>query len=379
MVNLPPQSNPAAPKYRLYPVATNDDSSLNLFGNALPSGGEERGSTQSISDTIQQVEEPHPERCLARTVRIMRVLRAEELFGTPVKAKEFINSLDYGEFKRYLDFVNGVERGIPLGERGQVSSSIVQSSSILFGTSTEYQPPHKEHRKQLLEMAFNKAKEVEDPQMAALTLGLAINAVHYFADGNGRTARMVYSLLSKGYDGSGESQEYYSGILENGKGREIVNPNPALSRLDKIIKGEMFKRCAAKYGFGDSAPSYVDEGYDCFFAEDRSPENLKVSDAVGSAERRALHEVLSSGWSMVSLMIAFSPERVNQHLKTDPNTNHKFLDGDLFIPTLSDSEIQNWYFENYRVITSYVLHLINVSDRPDAEDIAAIYSRSRDD
>jgi hypothetical protein len=239
----------------------------------------------------------------------MEVLRAEKLFGTPAQAKEFINSLDYGEFKRYLDFVNGVERGIPLGERGKVSDSFVQSSSQLYGDSTEYQPPHQDHREQLLEMAFNKAKEVEDPQMAALTLGLAINAVHYFADGNGRTARMVYSLLSKGYDGSWESQRYYSQILENGKGREIVNPNPALSRVDKIIYSEMFKVCVDKYGFGDSAPSYVDEGYDCFFDEDRSSENLRVSDAVGAAERRALHEVLSSGWAEVSLMPAFSPER----------------------------------------------------------------------
>lgn len=362
-----------------YQVATNDDSSLNLFGKALPSGGEERGSTQSISDTIQQVEEPHPERCLARTVRIMRVLRAEELFGTPAKAKEFINSLDYGEFKRYLDFVNGVERGIPLGERGKVSDSFVKSSSLLNGDWTEYLPPYRGQREQLLEKAFNKAKDVEDPQMAALTLGLAINAVHYFADGNGRTARMVYSLLSKGYDGSEESQDYYSGILENGKGREIVNPNPAWSRLDKLIYREMFKVCVDRYGFGDSAPSRVGDGYDCFFAEDRSPENLRVSDAVGSAERRELHKVLSSGWAEVSLMPAFHPERVIKHLETSPKTNQKYLDGNSFIPSLSDSEIQNWCSHNYNVIKSYVIRVINVSDRPDAEDIAAIYFRSPDD
>jgi hypothetical protein len=84
----------------------------------------------------------------------MERMHAAETLSTPTQAKEFLDSLTYDDFKKWISFVNGVERGIPATERGQVSDSYIAHDSALFGTETDYQPPHKQHRDDLLQVAF---------------------------------------------------------------------------------------------------------------------------------------------------------------------------------------------------------------------------------
>jgi len=317
---------------------------------------------------------------LAKTVKIMERLHATEIFGTPEQSKAFLDSLDYDGFKKYISFVNGVERGIPATERGKVSDSHVQSENGLMGTEVEYRPPHQSFRDRLLKIAFEKAQSVDEPEMAGLTLGLSINAIHYFADGNGRTARMTYALLSKGYDGSPEDQEYYSSLLENTKGREVVNPNPAASGIDQKIRSEMFSAIQEKHGYNAEAfdgkmPTYVFDGYPDAFAGESSPQELAVSDDIDAQGRLMLyHAMESGGMTMISLMAAFEPERVKDFVKTSPDGTRTFINGNEFLPTLSKEEITHWWNTSERAIATYVNKVINVSDREDAAAVAAHYS-----
>lgn len=323
------------------------------------------------------LDQPHPE--LATTVKYMERMHASEVFTTPVQSKEFLDSLSYDDFKRWISFVNGVERGIPKSERGQVSDSHVQSENPLMGTEVEYRPPHKDFRERLLKMAFEKAQLVDDPEIAGLTLGLSINAIHYFADGNGRTARMTFALLSRGYDGSQENQEYYSSLLENTKGREIVNPNPAISGVDRKIRSEMFGKIQEKSGykeaFGDRLPTYVYDGYPDAMAGEYSPQELAVSDEIDAQGRLMLyHTMESGGMEMISLMATFGPDRIKDFVRSSPDGSRTFVDGNEFLPTLTQEEIQKWWNNSEGAIASYVQRLINVADRDDVAEIAEHYN-----
>lgn len=102
----------------------------------------------------------------------MERMHASEIFSTPKHSKEFLDSLDYSDFKKWLSFVNGVERGIPKLERGKVSDSKVLSEGALTGTEVEYKPPHKDYSDKLLQIAFKKAQSIEDSEIAAFNFGV---------------------------------------------------------------------------------------------------------------------------------------------------------------------------------------------------------------
>ena len=331
---------------------------------------------ESQATAIETAGEDQPE--LAKTVKLMERLHTAEAFSTPEQSKKFLDSLSYDDFKKWIGFVNGIERGIPRSERGQVSDSHVRSENPLMGTEVEYRPPHKDLRDRLLRMAFEKAQAVDDPETAALTLGLSINAIHYFEDGNGRTARMAYSLLSRGYNGSQEDQAFYSSLLENTKGREIVNPNPTVSGVDKKIRSEMFVKMQKKSGFAEAfggvPPTYVYDGYPNAMAGEYSPGEIAVGDEIDATGLLMLyHTMESGGLTMISLMTTFGPERVKDFVHTSPDGKRTFVDGNEFLPTLTQDEIQKWWNNSERAIASYVQRLINVADRDDVAEIALHY------
>lgn len=310
-------------------------------------------------------------------------MHAGEIFTTPEKSKEFLDSLNYDEFKKWVSFVNGIERGVPTGERGKVSGSIVSSENGLMGTEVEYRPPHTSYRNQLLEMAFNKSKAIEDPTMSGLTLGLAINAIHYFEDGNGRTGRMVFALLSKGYDGSDKAKTYYSKLLENTKGRGVINPNPATSGIDNTIRGEMLAIAKQKCGYeeafeGARMPTYIFDAYPDAMAGEYSPEELAVSGEIDVQGRQLLYNTLESGGvEMISLMKTFRPERIKPFVRTGSDGKHTFVDGSEFLPTLTTEEITKWWQNSEQSIFNYVRRMLNVADRPDAQEILNHYAQDQ--
>ena len=335
-----------------------------------------REVTKDQVDTAETTNEDRPE--IAETVKLMERLHAAEVFSTPEQSKKFLDSLSYDDFKKWISLVNGVERGIPRAEYGQVSDSRIQSENPLLGAGVEYQPPSKNYRDKLLKMAFDKAQSVDDAETAALTLGLSINAIHYFEDGNGRTARMAYALLARGYNGSQEDQVFYSSLLENTKGREVVNPNPTISGIDDKIRSEMFAQILNKTGFakafGDIPPTDIHDGYPNAMAGEYSPAEIAAGDEIDQAGRLMLYRTMESGGlTMTSLVATFGPDRIKDHVRVSPNGKRSYIDGNTFLPTLTQEEIQKWWNNSERAIAGYVRRLINVADRDDVAGIAAHY------
>lgn len=338
----------------------------------------EKLNTTSQVSSPDQLLESAGEHTPARTVQMMERLHASEVFKTPEHSKAFLDSLTYEEFKKYLSLVNGLELGLSINERGKAGNSLVQSDNAFLGSEVAYRPPHSSRRDSLLEKAFIKAQSLESPEVAGLTLGLAINAIHYFDDGNGRTARMTYALLSRGYDGTPEANDYYSSILENTKGREVINPNPAASGIDKRIRNGMFGGAQYQFGyveaFGKNLPTFIYDGYGGAYAGEYTAQALELADNIDDDTRQLLYETMESGgMTMVSLMATFSPDRIKDFVKTSPDGARTSIQGSEFLPTLTKEEIIEWYKTSERAITAYVQKLINFSDRKDADEIVAFY------
>lgn len=304
---------------------------------------------------------------LAKTVKIMEHLHATEIFGTPESSKAFLDSLDYDGFKKYISFVNGVERGIPATERGKTSDSSVSIDMGILGRKVTYSPPHQLVRDSLLNEAFKKAQSIDDPEMAGVTLGLSINAIHYFADGNGRVARLMYALLSKGYDGSPESQKYYSSLLKETSGRDIVDLDPTTSGIDRKIIGGMFSDIMADTDehaevLDHHTPTRIVRGYaDNDINKYRFQPDLQYDND---------HDLAIE---LMSFMIVCDPKHTKDfvEISQDGTCTVKF---DALLATLSEEDAKQYRLGVQALRYEYVKRIIDIANREDATEVAAHYS-----
>lgn len=316
---------------------------------------------------------------IAKTVRAMDYLHAEEVFSTPEQSKEFLDSLSFTDFIRWITFLEGMETNIAIKDRSIGSSSHVEAVRKNDGSSyCKYLPPYSMHRLELLKMAFDKSQSISDPKTAGLTLGFAINAIHPYDDGNGRTARVIYSLLSRGYSGSIEDKNYYSKILVNTTGQEIVNPNPYSCGLQNEITKELNKNSRKRNGYIKEnlaldriSGAYRDENDEWIQDGSESYEDLAVSEDIGLDDRKRLHLALNDGdFTMVAFYRSFIPERIAKYIvkREDNYGTDSFITGKNFVSSLSSDEINNFFCESVRVKYEYITKVINFSDRPDAQE-----------
>jgi hypothetical protein len=314
-----------------------------------------------------------------RLLQVMELLNAKEVFATPQKSKEFLESLDFEGLKKYLELVNRILRNLDSGKKQEMgeSNSYIYTSGTVEGDIINYRPPEKKYRKELLKLAFRKAQTANTPEKAGLTLALAVNTIHPFDDANGRTGRLLYSLSVHGYDGSEADKKLFSEILENQKGRELVNPNPEKVGLDLFLLNNIAISVAREKGW-KQIPQYIFAPY----ASDANYEasNLVLGEGTGVLDRNTLHHVLSDEkFSVVSAIKTFNFDRVKDYIeevKADGNlvkSDWCFMRGENFIKTLSKDEIKNWYYSHSALKVEYVEQVVSFSERPDADAIVQVY------
>lgn len=324
----------------------------------------------------QTAESATPERDTAKLlVKLMDRLHGPEIFATPEKSKEFLDSISFEEFRKWTDLVNGIARELPVPERGIGSSNSYideESDSDRPAQSVVYFPPLPRQREALLREAFEQAQSIEDPAMAGLTLGFAFNAIHPYEDGNGRTSRIVFALLSQGYDGSPEKAAYYSDLLQNVSGRDVISANPELHGVDMMVERDLYETIAEKSHYS-KPPQTINGGHGDKIVGGLEAHDIPLSEDVSDKARRQLHYILQDeGFNKIALMIAFPEERVAPYMKTSPGGMY-YLDGDAFVATLSDEDISIFMMADSRTKDAFVKMLISFADRPDAQTILDQY------
>ncbi len=176
-----------------------------------------------------------------RVITLMDRLGAEQAFSSPEARAAFLKNMSYEDLKRIGILTNDTLRG--KGKSSDFDGAGVQVREVdSHGTNvSEYIPPDEEDKEPLLQKILESAKQLPNIEDAALLLAVGINAVHAFADGNGRAARLVLQLLGKGYDASPEAKEAVANIL-GPDGRNYLDPDtkhllPAVKYMTEVAVG----------------------------------------------------------------------------------------------------------------------------------------------
>ena len=136
---------------------------------------------------------------------------------------ELKNELSFENFKEFLIRINGIARDIPISGRSTDGNTV-----YLSGFDEALVPMH-EQKEEILEDAFDSLDKIQ-PGDEAYMLPAVINAVHLFADGNGRTSRIMHTLLQS------KNEEEFERNLRLAVGYEgrynTSDINPGLVRVD---------------------------------------------------------------------------------------------------------------------------------------------------
>lgn len=307
-------------------------------------------------------------------VSLLERTHAEEQFGTVEASASFLKGLNYDQFESFLNRANGLCRSIPSSRRNMDGRGHIEEQSEVLGWSRlVYTPPQRADRRPLLQEAFEKAQETKDLERVATMLGLIINIVHPYEDGNGRTSRLLYGLLSHGYDGSADDKQYFNDLLQNTEGRKTVDLNPQRESIASRFSNYRSQNLAKEEGYDGPVPTYGFGGYHVENVEDRSAGELVVSDVITPSDRNKLHSILADkdiqGTVFFDFLLKNRREEISDYLKDYGNRCLVLLDK--LVPELSSHDIQ--ILEEIQTATKkeYARTVIDMLTKPEWNKMAA--------
>ena len=183
---------------------------------------------------------------LVRNIEAFHGRRFEEIFSNEENKREFIENLKPEEFMELLNGINGILRHKERQDWAMDGHSVELRASML---PEGYTPPRQEDKPELLRQTLSAAQEMDRNNDSLEDIGLmaavALNAIHPYLDGNGRTGRMMHLLLSSNL--SGETRQQLKEVLSE-TGREKININPGWLKndLDNLIADDLGIHDSAK-------------------------------------------------------------------------------------------------------------------------------------
>lgn len=201
-----------------------------------------------------------------KIVNFLTRIAAYEYVQKLLSNPESRNELSFEKFRDFLVRINGIARDIPTNER-----KIDEKEIIISGGPDTFLMPKFEDKEILLKEAFDSINKI-NPGDEAYLLPAVVNAVHLFPDGNGRTSRILHTLLKS------KSDEEFIENLKLAVGYEgrfetaDVSPGIVYMEIEKIIM--------IKYGikFEDSKnfSPIMPDGFAGLFAQDEIVKTQKA-------------------------------------------------------------------------------------------------------
>jgi hypothetical protein len=118
---------------------------------------------------------------------------ALEFFRSLAEDPEKSRDIPFEEFMDFVGRINGIARDIPIKDREADGEKVVLSSPLIGDTLV----PKHDDKRTLLEEAYDARLELPNREDIRYMIPVVINAVHLFVDGNGRTSRVMNTLLSQ--------------------------------------------------------------------------------------------------------------------------------------------------------------------------------------
>lgn len=307
-----------------------------------------------------------------QTPPMLEMIRAQTN-GTPESIKQYFETLSFDDFSGLLNGLNAYFRGIS-GPHKMDGYGLMADG---------YMPPDPNDRAPLLKEAFEKAVQADSPEKCATILGMSILTIHPYLDGNGRTSRTIFALLTNGYSGSNEDKVLFSEIGakdedEEGNhhsGYHVIDLDPSGVKvgdrwLSYVIYGGM-KELAIVNRFGTHLPDLpIRVGHT------NADRKYNQESHLNAEEQLELNDMFgSNALAFVACINALSDELYGQslyHVNFDGNEynviSYKNIINDITRNELSDLRTA---FRQARI--DYVRQLMNIADREDFQTIFQQY------
>ena len=237
---------------------------------------------------------------------------AQKLISNPELRAEF----PFEEFKDFLVRLNGIARDIPINQRKSDGENV-----YISGFDEALVPNHKD-KEDILMDSYNAINKVSSEDISYL-LPAVINAVHLFADGNGRTSRILHTLLTKFESPDDFIERLRLAVGEDGRiETEDINPSIVGTDINKIV--------LIKHGFQfendkDWSPIFP-KGFCLLFIRTEKVTSKKAQEFVGllqtdqpecfisASEYLTEKGILSQNVSHLDDGVALSPLKMEQNL-----------------------------------------------------------------
>lgn len=176
----------------------------------------------------------------AENIEPLHGQKFEAVFSDEQHKREFIESLSAEEFAELLNGVNGILRNKAKEEWGMDGENVALDS-VFWGTG--YVPPRQEDKPELLAKTLSAAKEINQDNKSlediALLISSSLNAIHPYLDGNGRTSRLIYLLLTKDFNAETKN-ELQEVLSEHGMNIKVnIDPGLIQSEIDDLVEKEV--------------------------------------------------------------------------------------------------------------------------------------------
>lgn len=178
----------------------------------------------------------------ARNVDGLGAETAKEIFNSENEEsrRELIETLSGEQYSQLITGVNGVLRGKEKKDWSMDGVGVTMAGHEVIG---KHIFPRHEDKKEIILKSWDAAQRMNaagrDLEDIGMLLGSMLVETHPFADGNGRTSRLVYQLAKEGF-----SEEKLKAILSE-EGREVFD-----MALTKVDIDKLFEK---KYGRNSSS------------------------------------------------------------------------------------------------------------------------------
>lgn len=167
--------------------------------------------------------------------------------------EDWLQNISYEDFLDYITRLNGILRETPIRQRSIDGSDVEVSYSMLADEGVSYLPPIVEHKGTLLFDAFDAIKSISDNEDRALLAYYCLQAIHPYSDGNGRTGRLLYELISS--SGQELTEDKLSQLLDHDTSGQAGTGNGRNAFAQKVLEPERayyyVNREVAKEVFGE--------------------------------------------------------------------------------------------------------------------------------
>ncbi|MFA4845047.1 MAG: Fic family protein [Patescibacteria group bacterium] len=292
----------------------------------------------------------------ARGIDAFHGKRVEDVFKDEGHGREFLDGMTQEDFFSLLNGTNGILRGKPKTEWTMDGGEVT-----LQGFSESDVPPREADKRPLFEQTFNAIKQMNQEGRAlediALLAGASINAIHAYEDANGRTSRLVYTLLASGYQ---EQDKTRLNTLLGEDGRESLDVSPS------FVYRYLNDTVGAELGIADATKNT--QHVTTTFYEGRSVD-LGFDSGVPEENREAIRQMLrgDGGFAFLAFYLFFASASREKEFVTD-YPKHSSIRVDVLLPTMSPEQVTNIIESYWRLKKRRVELLIDCIQHPQKDE-----------